>query len=524
MTRRLGAWIALTLLALATIPGLAAAEEATLTANLTYVGPGPGATSVYRYDYTLTNNTITPEVIELLVFFDSDPDSGVVFVGDYSDFNNTAGFSGSASGPSGWSADVFEDPDPNPWVVDFFNGSGSSPILPGQTRSGFSVTFLWKGSGVPGDQFYEALDGYAHEGRSKVVEVNFPPISGVITSDCTGNPIYPAVVDLYNSSNELVASTITASDGSYTFANLPPDAYTVSISTPIGYEDPGDQTAVSGTPVNVALVCQESQNSPLTIGYWKHQANAWLVGKGKAQVPYTTFLGYLDAVTAHFAENPLHPVSVYTLSAATPAQTKLETAQEILTVNGGKNMELRARQQLMALLLNVVSLSIGQNAAISSDGSTVSQAITYCWDLIANGDPSDDVIADGIADEINNGHMVASGLIPPLTPSYTYGDPAIGLRQLPDHTALLPGYPNPVRAGGTTIRFRMAEAGPARLDVFDVQGRRVQTLVDGNAPAGETLLQWDGRSSGGAFLANGLYFYRLTTASGVFTQKLLLAK
>jgi len=524
MHRRPGAWIALALLVLLALPGLASAQDASLDATLTYLGPGPGSTSIYRYDYSLTNNSITPDVLELLVFFDSDPDSGIVFLGDNTDFNNTSGFSGSASGPSGWTADVFEDPDPNPWVVDFFNGSGSNPVLPGQTLSGFSVTFLWKGAGTPGDQFFEALDGYAHEGRTTVIEVNYPPITGVITSDCAGQPLSPVVVDLYDSASELVASTITAADGSYSFQNLPPDSYTVSISTPIGYEDPGDQAASSGTPVDLALACQGTENSPRTIGYWKHQANAWLVGKGKAQVPYTTFLGYLDAITAHFAENPVHPVSVYTLPASTDAATKLETAQEILTVHGGKDMELRARQQLMAVLLNVMSLSIGQNQVISSDGSTVSQAITYCWDLIADGDPANDETAKTIADEINNGHMVPAGMIPPATPNYTYDAPGVDVARLPDRTELFPNFPNPVRAAGTQIRFRTADAGNARLDIFDVQGRRVRTLVDGIVSAGETTVGWDGTADNGRALANGVYFYRLTGASGVFTQKLLLAR
>jgi hypothetical protein len=524
MRRCPGRWIPLALLILVALPGLAFAQDATLEATLTYVGPGPGTTSIYRYDYSLTNNAVTPSVIELLVFFDSDPDSGVVFLGDNTDFNNTSGFTGTASGPTGWTADVFEDSDPNPWVVDFFNASGSNAVLPGQTLSGFSVTFLWKGAGTLGDQFFEALDGYAHEGRSTVIKINYPPVTGVITSDCTGEPLSPVVVDLYDSANELVASTITAADGSYSFENLPPDTYTVSVSTPVGYEDTGDQSAITGGPLDFALLCQETQNSPRTIGYWKHQANAWLVGKGKAQVPYTTFLGYLDAITAHFAENPVHPVSVYTLPASTDATVKLQTAQEILTVNGGSNMELRARQQLMALLLNTVSLSIGQDQVISSDGSTASQAITYCWDLIADGDPANDEVAKTIADEINNGHPVPAGLIPPATPNYIYEAPGVDVARLPDRTQLFPNFPNPVRAAGTQIRFRTAESGTARLDVFDVQGRRVRTLVDGFVTAGETTVGWDGTADDGRALANGVYFYRLTGASGVFTQKLLLAR
>ncbi|HEX7878042.1 MAG TPA: FlgD immunoglobulin-like domain containing protein [Candidatus Eisenbacteria bacterium] len=71
--------------------------------------------------------------------------------------------------------------------------------------------------------------------------------------------------------------------------------------------------------------------------------------------------------------------------------------------------------------------------------------------------------------------------------------------------------PNPFRAG-TTLRFALSSAGPARLTIFDVTGRRVARLVDGDLPAGEQALSWDGRNESGAMTAPGFYLARLESA------------
>ena len=63
--------------------------------------------------------------------------------------------------------------------------------------------------------------------------------------------------------------------------------------------------------------------------------------------------------------------------------------------------------------------------------------------------------------------------------------------------------PNPFR-GGTTVRFRLPQAGPVRLGLYDARGRRVATLVDDVRPAGEHTAELDA-----AALASGVYTLRL---------------
>lgn len=66
--------------------------------------------------------------------------------------------------------------------------------------------------------------------------------------------------------------------------------------------------------------------------------------------------------------------------------------------------------------------------------------------------------------------------------------------------------PNPFTRA-TTIRFRLPAAGPVRLDVFDLAGRRVARLLDEARPAGEQAVAWEPGA-----LATGVYYVRLEAA------------
>ncbi len=92
-------------------------------------------------------------------------------------------------------------------------------------------------------------------------------------------------------------------------------------------------------------------------------------------------------------------------------------------------------------------------------------------------------------------------------------------------------YPNPFNPG-TRIDFQVPEQSHVRVTVFDVLGRPVRTLVDGDLPAsGGTpyFVLWDGTDRTGRNVASGVYFYRMeaTGASGASTRmvrKMVLAR
>ncbi|MBE0567563.1 MAG: hypothetical protein IH621_16530 [Krumholzibacteria bacterium] len=75
-------------------------------------------------------------------------------------------------------------------------------------------------------------------------------------------------------------------------------------------------------------------------------------------------------------------------------------------------------------------------------------------------------------------------------------------------TELRPNVPNPFNPR-TTIAFDLAAASAVRLEIFDVRGRLVRSLVDEVLPAGRHAAVWDGADGGGRPAASGLYFCRL---------------
>jgi subtilisin-like proprotein convertase family protein len=107
---------------------------------------------------------------------------------------------------------------------------------------------------------------------------------------------------------------------------------------------------------------------------------------------------------------------------------------------------------------------------------------------------------------------------------FIYDDDSIAAVEMPNKVvALHDNYPNPFNPI-TKIMFDLPRSGQVRLDVFDVSGRLVRTLVDEvRAPASYTET-WDGTDNRGARVASGAYYYRLTANDRVFTKKMMPVK
>ena len=89
---------------------------------------------------------------------------------------------------------------------------------------------------------------------------------------------------------------------------------------------------------------------------------------------------------------------------------------------------------------------------------------------------------------------------------------------IPTEFALRQNYPNPFNPV-TTIQFDIPEAGEVRLDVYNILGEKVATLVQGRHEIGRYTIRWD--ASG---MASGMYFYRISSAKFTATKKLVLMK
>ncbi|RMH74775.1 MAG: T9SS C-terminal target domain-containing protein, partial [Calditrichaeota bacterium] len=123
-----------------------------------------------------------------------------------------------------------------------------------------------------------------------------------------------------------------------------------------------------------------------------------------------------------------------------------------------------------------------------------------------------------VADGVDGLYIIRNDLITGISEE---GQP------LPRAFVLKQNYPNPFNPV-TTIEFSLPHASRITLYVYDVAGRMVKTLVNGNLPAGNHTVKWDGTGEAGQPVGSGVYLYRLTVGqaslSNVQTRKMVLLR
>ncbi len=94
---------------------------------------------------------------------------------------------------------------------------------------------------------------------------------------------------------------------------------------------------------------------------------------------------------------------------------------------------------------------------------------------------------------------------------------------LAEYFELFPNYPNPFNPS-TTIAFYLSCNQNVQLEVFDIQGRKVATLVRGRQSAGNHQVSWDGTNQQGEPVASGIYYYRLRVGSWQKVRRMVLMR
>ncbi|OQX95774.1 hypothetical protein B6I21_03675 [candidate division KSB1 bacterium 4572_119] len=88
---------------------------------------------------------------------------------------------------------------------------------------------------------------------------------------------------------------------------------------------------------------------------------------------------------------------------------------------------------------------------------------------------------------------------------------------------LRPAYPNPFNPV-TTIEFSITKLENVRLEVYNVRGQRVRTLLNEDLAPGNYRNSWDGKNDLGLILANGVYLFRLSTPEGIKIKSCVFLK
>ena len=109
-----------------------------------------------------------------------------------------------------------------------------------------------------------------------------------------------------------------------------------------------------------------------------------------------------------------------------------------------------------------------------------------------------------------------------IQPTSTSREDEIAPEQ-PDRIALHQNYPNPFNPE-TMISYLLDASGAVRLQVIDLLGREIATLVDARQAPGAYSVRWDGRTHRGSEVPSGVYLYRLITEEQTITRTMVLIR
>jgi outer membrane protein assembly factor BamD (BamD/ComL family) len=197
---------------------------------------------------------------------------------------------------------------------------------------------------------------------------------------------------------------------------------------------------------------------------------------------------------------------------------------------GGKANEFRASELVMSNEFDVALAAYAVNAEYFSESEMGKQALVETWKI--NFDAKKDKKA---AETVMNRFMqlypqdefvifmkAAIGDISvknaPKLPKLSGENPdstqstEFATVQLPKEFRLVGNFPNPFNPE-TSIVYELPAAGEIKIEVFDIRGRLVYTLINAQIPAGTHRVRWNGVNETGQPVASGVYYYRINYAS-----------
>lgn len=93
----------------------------------------------------------------------------------------------------------------------------------------------------------------------------------------------------------------------------------------------------------------------------------------------------------------------------------------------------------------------------------------------------------------------------------------------PSELELEQNYPNPFNPT-THISFKIPQKSKVFLEIFNIFGKRITTLVNDELDAGKHTVEWNGRDEYGNLVASGVYFYRISNGNTSITKKMTLLR
>ncbi|MFQ6611003.1 MAG: T9SS type A sorting domain-containing protein [Fidelibacterota bacterium] len=94
---------------------------------------------------------------------------------------------------------------------------------------------------------------------------------------------------------------------------------------------------------------------------------------------------------------------------------------------------------------------------------------------------------------------------------------------IPENFKLYPNFPNPFNPT-TEIRYNIPEDTYVQITVYNLEGRKIKTLVNEYLTSGYKKVIWDSTNDNGIQVASGVYFYQMTAGSFSDMKKMVILK
>ncbi|MEE9443234.1 MAG: T9SS type A sorting domain-containing protein [candidate division Zixibacteria bacterium] len=312
-----------------------------------------------------------------------------------------------------------------------------------------------------------------------LIEYNGTVISGLPDS-LIDNAFYR-----YNGASYQNVVTIPAWDGGFVFAHRH------GISAWVRYR----QSSKKAPPVNKPFVSENSNDWFIEL---KLESNGLIDDANYAGVKS-------DALTGN---------DKYDLSEPPPAPNAPYLAFK-LPENSDRLRRIDMRPEISDGLTWDIEISEASNRILTLSGLNNLETGYFVALAFDNGTTiySSDGIELPLADEIKSARLVIGNK------GYLEDEEV----SLPLRYALNQNYPNPFNPM-TSIMFTIPEAGHVQLNVHNILGQRVKTLINSEMEKGEYTVTWYGKDENGLFVASGIYFYRISVNEFTHSRKMILLK
>ncbi len=332
---------------------------------------------------------------------------------------------------------------------------------------------------------------------------------GIITGTVSvgSTPLAGVIVKLLDEQMQPVGGNqITNTAGTYSFTQVLPGNYNVMVVEPLGYvasvgTQPTNLGQCGANTVNFTLTNTATSNNARSKGYWKHQFDVYVSNTGNAQETQSNLNTYISMVNQYYTPH----FSFFS------GMTAFSQWQSVLSVANNSNMLNKAKAQLAALVMNLMSYKIGQSVVVSADGRTAGDVLTYVSEIIAGSNASLYELAKNLAEAVNTQQMIGAGIVPSGT--ILYKDATVSIYEPPADFSLSQNHPNPF-SKLTSIRYSLPTEGTVTLSVTDVFGKEVVRLLDGvvQNPGTHSVIFESNN------LPSGMYYYRLETGQRTKTK------